>query len=357
MVEEMIGHHESLGHRMGRPRRGTPLKMPTSAHVSHNRPTPIESARRTLAVENDGLTALIASLDGPLGHTFNAAVAAIVAAAGRVVVTGIGKSGHIGRKIASTLASTGTPSMFVHPSEASHGDLGMVTPDDIVLALSWSGESSELAAILNHTRRFRVPLVALTSAADSTLGRAADIVLELPKITEACPHGLAPTTSTLLQLAMGDAIAIALLEGRGFTAQDFRIFHPGGKLGASLRLVSDAMHVGDRLPLVLQGTQIRAAIDVINKKGFGCVAVVNDAGLLAGIVTDGDIRRNLADGLLEKPVDSIMTRRPITTRPDALLVSAIEKLNSSSRLALIVVEDDRPVGLVHLHDLLKAGVA
>lgn len=321
------------------------------------RPSSLESARRTLSVESEGLSALERELDGPLGEAFKAACKAVEASRGRVVVTGIGKSGIIGRKIASTLASTGTPAMFVHPSEASHGDLGMVTPDDLVLALSWSGESSELAAILNHTRRFRVPLVAMTSVAASTLGRAADIVLELPKVDEACPHGLAPTTSTLLQLAMGDALAIALLEGRGFTAQDFRVFHPGGKLGASLKLVREVMHSGDRLPIVPLGTMMGTAIEVISQKGFGCVGIVDGEGVLAGIVTDGDIRRHLGDGLLAQSVDSVMTRRPTTIAPDALLVSAIEQLNSGSKLALIVVEDGRPVGVVHLHDLLKAGVA
>ncbi len=331
--------------------------MSNVSPLPQKRPQPLDSARHTLAVESAGLTALQASLDGPLGEAFKAACRAIEAARGRVVVSGIGKSGIIGRKIAATMASTGTPAMFVHASEASHGDLGMVTPDDLVLALSWSGESTELAAILNHTRRFRVPLVALTSVTDSTLGRAADIVLELPKVDEACPHGLAPTTSTLLQLAMGDALAIALLEGRGFTAQDFRVFHPGGKLGASLKLVQEIMHTGDRLPLVPVGTRIAQAIEVINQKGFGCVAVVDGEGLLAGIVTDGDIRRHLGDGLLTRQVDDIMTRTPKTIAPDALLASAIEQLNSGGKTALIVVEDRRLVGLVHLHDLLKAGVA
>jgi arabinose-5-phosphate isomerase len=331
--------------------------MPGVTQMTPKRPDPLLSARRTLKLENDGLEALFKCLDGPLGVAFTAAIEAISKARGRVVVSGIGKSGQIGRKIASSLASTGTPAMFVHPSEASHGDLGMVTPDDLVLALSWSGESSELAAILNHTRRFRVPLVAMTSCEDSTLGRAADIVLSMPKVDEACPHGLAPTTSTLLQLALGDALAIALLEGRGFTAQDFRVFHPGGKLGASLRLVAEVMHVGDRLPLVPLGTPVGRAIEVITQKGLGCVAVTDANGYLAGIVTDGDIRRHLGDGLLDQPVDAIMTARPKTTRPDALLVSAIEMLNSGSVLVLVVVEDERPVGLVHLHDLLKAGVA
>jgi len=331
--------------------------MPAAKQLTPQRPDPLTSATRTLSIESDGLRALLDSLSGPLGVAFTAAIDAINRSKGRVVVSGIGKSGHIGRKIASTLASTGTPSMFVHPSEASHGDLGMVTPDDLVLALSWSGESSELAAILNHAKRFRVPLVALTSVAESTLGRAADIVLALPKADEACPHGLAPTTSTLLQLAMGDAIAMALLEGRGFTAQDFRIFHPGGKLGASLKLVRDVMRIDDQLPLVATGTSMAIAINVITEKGQGCVAVVDAAGRLAGIVTDGDIRRHLGTDLLNQPVEAIMSVRPKTTRPDALLVSAIEMLNSASVLVLIVVEDECPVGLVHLHDLLKAGVA
>ncbi len=318
---------------------------------------PQRSALRTLATESDGLTALIDAISGPLGADFAAAVDLIHRLRGRVVVTGIGKSGQIGRKIASTLASTGTPALFVHPSEASHGDLGMVTTDDLIVALSWSGESSELAAILNHSRRFRVPLVAMTSVATSTLGRAADIRLILPKAAEACPHGLAPTTSTLLQLALGDALAIALLESRGFTAQDFRIFHPGGKLGASLRLVREVMHTGDRLPLVQTGAAMADAIRIITEKGFGCVGVIDAAGCLAGIVTDGDIRRHIGDGFLARPVDDCMTRNPKVTRPDALLAGAIETLNSHGILALIVIEDDRPVGLVHLHDLLRAGVA
>jgi arabinose-5-phosphate isomerase len=331
--------------------------MPSAVQLTPQRPDHLASARRSLTVESEGLAALSASLSGPLGAAFVKAIDVINASRGRVVVTGIGKSGHIGRKIASTLASTGTPAMFVHPSEASHGDLGMVTTDDLVLALSWSGESSELAAVLNHTRRFRVPLVALTSAEESTLGRAAEIVLLLPKVDEACPHGLAPTTSTLLQLALGDAIAIALLEGRGFTAQDFRIFHPGGKLGASLKLVREVMRMDDRLPLVAIGTTVATAIDVITAKGQGCVVVTDSNGCLAGIVTDGDIRRHLGDGLGERPIETIMTPKPRTTRPEALLASAIEMLNSAGVLVLIVVEDERPVGLVHLHDLLKAGVA
>jgi arabinose-5-phosphate isomerase len=316
----------------------------------------LSAARRTLGIEIEGLQMLAAALEGSLGSAVMDTVTAVREARGRVIVTGIGKSGHICRKIAATLASTGTPAFFVHPSEASHGDLGMITPDDIVIALSWSGESSELASILSYSRRFRVPLVALTSNAGSTLGRAADIVLELPKVAEACPHGLAPTTSTMMQLAMGDAIAIALLESRGFTAQDFRVFHPGGKLGASLKLVRDVMHHGTTVPLAPLGTLMREAILLMNQRGFGCLGVLRDDGRLAGIVTDGDLRRHIGDDLLTRAVDDIMTTRPKTIRPDALLGTAMDILNSSAITALIVVEDERPVGIVHMHDLLRIGV-
>lgn len=316
------------------------------------------SLARTLDVELAGLAALKAALAGPLGDAFCAAVDAIRAATGRLVVTGIGKSGHIGRKITATLASTGTPAFFVHASEASHGDLGMIASDDVVLALSASGESAELAAIIAYTRRFRVPLIAMTANAGSTLGRAADIVLELPRVDEACPLGLAPTASTLLQLAAGDALAVTLLEARGFSAQDFGIFHPGGKLGASLKRVAEIMHSGDRLPLIGLGTSIRDAILVISAKGFGCVGIVDGDGRLAGIVTDGDLRRHLSAAVLDAPVDGIMTRAPKVVAPEALLGAALELLNTRSITALIVVDaDHRPVGIVHLHDLLRAGVA
>lgn len=317
----------------------------------------LASARRTLGIEIDGMQMLAAALDGPLGGSFMAAVDLIRGARGRVIVTGIGKSGHICRKIAATLASTGTPAYFVHPSEASHGDLGMVTADDIVVALSWSGESSELASVLSYTRRFRVPLVAMTSNAGSTLGKAADVVLELPRVPEACPHGLAPTTSTILQLAVGDALAMALLESRGFTAQDFKVFHPGGKLGALLKQVRDVMHQGATVPLAPLGTSMKEAILLMNQRGFGCLGVLDAEGRLAGIVTDGDLRRHLSDDLLTRLVDDVMTRNPKTIRPDALLASAMEMLNSAAITALLVVEDRRPIGIVHLHDLLRAGVA
>ena len=317
----------------------------------------IASALATIDIEARGLAMLRAALAGALGEAVEAAVARIMSAKGRLIVTGMGKSGHICRKVAATMASTGTPAYFVHPAEAGHGDLGMITPDDVVLAASWSGESSELAAIIAYAGRFRVPLIAITSDAGSTLGRAADIVLELPRAEEACPHGLAPTTSTLLQLALGDALAIALLEGRGFTARDFGVFHPGGKLGASLRQVRDVMHVGDTMPLVASGTAMREALVVMNKRRFGCVGIVDDAGLLVGIITDGDLRRHLSGDLLARPVDEIMTTGPKTVRPDTLLARAIEILSSSAITALFVLDERRPVGIVHMHDLLRIGVA
>lgn len=317
----------------------------------------LASARKTLDIEARGLAALGAALDGPLGAELSRAAKLVLEAKGRVIVSGIGKSGHICRKIAATMASTGTPAYFVHPAEAGHGDLGMITGDDVVLAMSWSGESTELAAILAYAGRFKVPVIGVTSNAGSTLGRASDVVLELPKIEEACPHGLAPTTSTVLQLALGDALAIALLEGRGFTAQDFRVFHPGGKLGASLRLVRDVMHGGAAMPLVASGTTMKDALVTMTGKSFGCVGIVDDAGLLIGIVTDGDLRRHLSDRLLGCTVDEIMTLRPKTVRPDTLLAKTIEMLSASSITALFVLDEGRPVGIVHMHDLLRIGVA
>jgi arabinose-5-phosphate isomerase len=317
----------------------------------------LESARKTLKTETDGLKALDLALTGELGKSFQEALAMISAAPGRVVVTGMGKSGHIGTKLAATLASTGTPAFFVHPAEASHGDLGMVTADDVILALSWSGETSELKSTVFYSRRFRVPLIAMTSRADSTLASAADIALVLPKTEEACPHGLAPTTSSMIQLALGDALAIALLESRGFSADDFRNFHPGGSLGASLMRVAEIMHTGDAVPLVRSGEPMQAAVDEISEKNYGCVGIVDDAGRLVGIITDGDIRRRLADDLMKRTVDEVMTRKPKVVQPDTLLASALEHLNSASITALMVVDNGRPVGLVHMHDLLRVGAA
>ena len=317
----------------------------------------VSSALRTLGTERDGLAVLMDAIGGDLGPVFTAAVETIAAASGRIIVSGMGKSGHVARKIAATFASTGTPSHYVHPAEASHGDLGMVQAEDVIIALSWSGETAELADLIGYARRFRVPLIALTSNPASSLGHAADLCLTLPKAKEACPNGLAPTTSTTMQLALGDALAIALLEKRGFTAEHFRVFHPGGKLGARLKLVRDIMHKNERLPIIGVEARMDEAIDEIGRKGFGSVIVVHPDGTLAGIVTDGDLRRNLRADLRTLAVSDIMTRTPRTIAPDDLLASALEIQETSKITALIVVENHRPVGLVHYLDLLRAGVA
>ncbi|WP_208437801.1 KpsF/GutQ family sugar-phosphate isomerase [Bartonella taylorii] len=317
----------------------------------------ITSALKTLASEKQGLEALETALLGSLSSSFEAAVQTIRNANGHVVITGLGKSGHIGTKIAATLASTGTPAFFVHAAEANHGDLGMIGSDDVILALSWSGETLELNGIINHAARFRTPLIAITSGESSVLGRQADIVLLLPKIEEACPHGLAPTTSTVMQLAMGDALAVALLEMRGFTATDFKIYHPGGSLGASLKYVRDIMHKGNRLPLVVQGTTMTEAMNVLVEKHFGCVGVVNQKGELIGIVTDGDLARNIHFNLSKFNVDEVMTKNPKIVEPNTLVGAATAFINDHHIGAFFVVENKKPVGIVHFHDLLRIGAA
>jgi arabinose-5-phosphate isomerase len=274
-----------------------------------------------------------------------------------VIVTGMGKSGHVGLKVAATLSSTGTPAYFVHPSEASHGDLGMITRDDVIVAFSWSGETVELGNIVSYSRRFAVPLIAVTSNPRSTLGEAAELVLALPQAKEACPHGLAPTTSTVMQLALGDCLAIALLESKGFTAFDFKALHPGGQLGARLKFVGDLMHKGDRLPLASADAVMAEAIVVMTEKALGCLGVVDNSGFLAGIITDGDLRRHMGDGLLGRRAQEIMTPAPKTVSPDLLASAALEMINSSKITTLFVVENGRPVGIIHVHDLLRAGVA
>lgn len=317
----------------------------------------IESALHTVETERNGLDILREALEADLGRAFTAAVQLIADARGRVVVTGMGKSGHIGRKIAATFASTGTPAYFVHPAEASHGDLGMVQPDDVIIALSWSGETRELADILSYAKRHRVGLIALTSNADSTLGREADICLALPRAREACPNNQAPTTSTTMTLTLGDALAVALLEDKGFSALDFHAYHPGGKLGAELKQVASVMHRGERLPVVPLGTRMAEALVIQSEKGFGCVVVTGPDGVLAGIVTDGDLRRHMGPGLVEMTVEAVMTREPTTIEPSTLLGEALELVESRRIAALVVVEAGRPVGLIHVLDLLRAGVA
>ncbi len=317
----------------------------------------VEAAVRTLEIEGEGLAQLRALLAGTMAAPFAAAVAALNAGKGRVIVTGIGKSGHIGQKIAATFASTGTPAFFVHPSEASHGDLGMITSSDVILAMSWSGETVELKNILTFSRRFSVPLIAITSKAESALGKAADIVLELPKAKEACPHGLAPTTSTTMQLALGDCLAIALLEAKGFTAHDFKVFHPGGSLGAQLKFVADVMHKADALPLAASTESMGQALLTMTQKAFGCLGVVDGEGKLVGIITDGDLRRHMGDRLMQATTGDIMTKRPKTISPGMLASAALDQLNKSRITALFVVDKGKPVGIVHVHDLLRAGVA
>ena len=305
--------------------------------------TPLESALRTVSLETAGLQALEAMLRTVLAGAFAEATAIMGSAKGRIIVTGIGKSGHIGRKIAATLASTGTPAYFVHPTEASHGDLGMVTADDVILALSWSGETAELGSIITYASRFAVPLIAMTSRKDSSLAKASAVVLLLPRAAEACPHGLAPTTSSTMQLVLGDCLAIALLESKGFSANDYKAIHPGGQLGASLRHVGDIMHRGGKLPIVREGTVMAEALVTMTEKSLGCVGVV-------------DLRRHMGPDLLAARCADIMTKRPKTIGPQLLASAALETMNATKITALFVVEAGKPVGIVHVHDLLRLGV-
>ncbi len=321
-----------------------------------DRQASIASAGRTVAKGRQGLDALAEALQNGLSGPFADAVERLSGISGRAIVTGVGKSGHIGSKLAATLASTGTPAFFVHPAEANHGDLGMISPDDVILALSWSGETVELKGIVAYAKRFSIPLIAITAGENSALARAADVVLTLPKVPEACPHGLAPTTSTLVQLAIGDALAVALLEARGFTAAHFKTFHPGGQLGANLTQVGEIMHSGERMPIVAVGTPMPEAIMVLSQKRFGCVCVTEN-GRLVGIVTDGDLARNLHRNLASLKVEDIMTRDPKTVTRDTLAGVAIRIINANNISALIVAEEDVPLGIVHFHDLLQIGAA
>jgi arabinose-5-phosphate isomerase len=318
----------------------------------------IHAASRAIDTEIAGLGQLRDSLGGGLGQAVAAAVARIMAATGRVIVTGMGKSGLVGRKIAATLASTGTAAHYVHPGEASHGDLGMIRSEDVILALSWSGETAELSDIIAYSRRYQVGLVGMTSNAESTLARQADVALVLPRAEEACPNGLAPTTSTTMQMALGDALAVALLEGRGFSPEDFRLFHPGGRLGAKLTFIRDMMHKADALPLAPSGSLMGDAIVEMTMRGFGCIGVTDASGALIGVVSDGDLRRHMRADLVTLPVDAVMSRAPRTIRPDVLAVEALDLINRSKITALFVVDEaHKPIGILHVHDLLRLGVA
>jgi arabinose-5-phosphate isomerase len=311
-------------------------------------------ARVAIRAEIAGLERLAAGLD----ERFCAAVDRCATAAGRIVVTGLGKSGHVARKIAATLASTGTLSQFVHPVEASHGDLGMIGREDVVLALSNSGETAELADIIAYSRRFAIPLIAVTSGARSALADAADIVLLLPAAGEACPMGLAPTTSTTMMMALGDALAVALLERRGFSSADFRLFHPGGTLARRLLRVDEIMHLEPEIPLVSPEARMSEAILVMSAKSFGCVGVQDARGTLIGVITDGDLRRHMDDSLLCRRVAEIMHRNPKTIAATGLAAEALGSMNRNAITALFVVDaDGRPVGFLHMHDCLRAGIA
>ena len=334
------------------------MAKPKPANMNSDRAqAAIASALRTLDSEGSGIDALAAALRDGLGTSFAAAIDLIRVAQGRVIVTGMGKSGHVGHKIASTFASTGTPALFVHPAEASHGDLGMITKSDVILALSWSGETAELKNLTDYSRRHNIGLIAMTASADSTLAKAADVVLAMPQAVEACPHNLAPTTSALMQLALGDALAISLLEGHGFTAVDFGMLHPGGKLGALLKTVRDLMHSDAAVPLAPLGTAMSDAILEMSAKGFGCIGITDTRGMLVGIITDGDLRRHMRNNLLDARVDDVMTPAPKTVRPDQLISETLDILNSLKVTALFAVEAGKPVGVIHVHDLLRAGAA
>ena len=312
----------------------------------------VEAGRRTLALES----AALSQMAGALGEDFARAVDLIAALKGRLICTGMGKSGHVAGKIAATLASTGQPASFVHPGEASHGDLGMIGQEDAVLALSKTGETRELADIIAYTRRFDIPLIAITADVKSALGSAADIVLQIPDAAEAVEAFNAPTTSTTLQIAMGDALAVALIERRGFGAQDFRLFHPGGKLGAALRTVRELMHAQADTPLVKLDAPMSEALITMTEKRFGCVGVVGSDDALLGVITDGDLRRHM-DGLMGHKAGEVMTKHPLTVAPTLLAVQALSLMNDRRITVLFVTEDDRPVGILHIHDLLRQGVA
>ena len=313
------------------------------------------SAKRVLLMEARALEQLARGLGGSLVGALDA----LASATGRIIVTGMGKSGHVARKIAATFASTGAPAFFVHPAEASHGDLGMIAPGDAILALSNSGETPELADLIVYAKRHNIPLVGMTSRAGSALAEAANVALILPAAEEACPMGLAPTTSTTLMMALGDALAVALLERKEFSAEDFQLLHPGGQLGRKLLKVSDLMHRDEEVPLTGRDAPMSDTLLVMTAKSFGCVGIVDDKGRLAGIVTDGDLRRHMEPGLLDRRAGDVMTPRPKTIRPNALASEAVAIMNRKSQpvTCLFVVEDGRPVGILHIHDCLRVGVA
>ncbi len=322
------------------------MGMKTSKSVAD-----INCAKHVLDLEIKGLQALSNALD----EKFVAVVDLVAGLKGRLIVSGMGKSGHIARKMAATFASTGTPSYFVHPSEASHGDLGMIGGEDAVLALSNSGETAELKDLIGYARRFSIPLIGVARRANSMLLDAADIGIALPEIPEASPTG-APTTSTTMMLAFGDALAMALLERKGFTPEDFNVYHPGGKLGKAFIRVEDLMHKGKQLPLAKETDIMSDVLLIMTAKSFGCAAITDNNGLMAGVITDGDLRRHMSSDLVKMVAKDVMTRNPITIRPGALAAEALAVMNGKSITSLFVVEDNKPIGILHVHDCLRAGV-
>lgn len=323
--------------------------------TTSNSPDPAKDlacGKRVLEQAQSGIAALAANLGAP----FIACLDIFAGISGRVIVSGVGKSGHVGRKIAATLASTGTPAFFVHAGEASHGDMGMIARGDAVLAISNSGEAGELRDLVAYTRRFGIPLVAITSRAQSSLGQGADVILLLPPVPEACPLGLAPTTSTTMTLALGDAIAVALLERRGFTADDYKVFHPGGQLGRKLFKVDELMHKGDELPLVASDSKMSDVVLTMTRKTFGVAGVVDAKGQLVGIVTDGDLRRHIGNGdLFAMNAIDVMTAKPKVIQRSILAAEALRRMNEAKITSMFVVEDGAPVGILRMHDILRSG--
>ncbi|MCQ2740597.1 MAG: KpsF/GutQ family sugar-phosphate isomerase [Alphaproteobacteria bacterium] len=311
------------------------------------------SAKKTIDKEVESLRIM----EDSFNESLTQALDLIEKTKGRVIVTGMGKSGHIARKIAATFASTGTPSFFIHPAEASHGDLGMLTDEDTIIAISNGGESRELSDILIYSKRYGIPLIAITKNPESTLGKAGDILLKLPDHGEACPLGLAPTSSTTATLVLGDVLAVALMERKGFNKTDYKQRHPGGKLGAILRKVSDLMHTGDEMPIVNENATMQEALLVMTSKMLGCVGIVDNEGRLKGIITDGDLRRWLSGDVLNKKVAEVMTKNPKTIAPDVLAAEALKVMNTTGKgiSQLFVVKDEKPIGVIHIHDCLRIG--
>ena len=341
-------------HRLDRTPDPLPQIAPSNDRAAHDVDMMI-SARDTIRIEREALAALEAAIGkAPLREAFGRAFDAILATRGRVIVTGIGKSGLVARKLAATLMSTGTPAAYLHPGEANHGDLGMITPADLVFAISWSGETPELAEIVQHSQRLGAPLIVATANAASAAGRAADICLALPLVREACPNQLAPTASTTVQAALGDALAVALINHRGFGVGDFRRLHPGGRLGAKLATVAQPMGTGDAIPIIHRDATLMEATVEMSRKRYGCTAVVDDAGRLVGVFTDGDLRRSFAIDR-DAPVGGHMTPRPLTIAPDTLVSEAARIMNANAVSALFVCEGAALLGVIHLHDVLRAG--